>query len=158
MAAVPDLGRYVAVREYGPADFETVYAIDCAAFEEGRRMSREKLRHHLGTPNTRALVAEERGTVVAYALACVKAQGLGYLKVLAVVPGLQSRGIGSRLMADIEAWLWESGAGAIMLETANDETSARDFYERHGYFVLEVLDRFYEDGTGAFRMMKDPEM
>lgn len=162
MAAVPqvdpDVGRYVTVREYVPADFETVYAIDCACFPEGRRMSREKLLHHLTIAESYSLVAENRGEIVGYALACLQAKGLGYLKVLAVRPAIQNRGIGSRLLAEIEAWMWERKAQAVMLETVNDELSARRFYERHGYFLMETLQSFYQDGSGAFRMLKDPDM
>lgn len=154
----PDTGRYVTVREYAPADFETVYAIDCACFPEGRRMSREKLLHHLTVAEGHALVAENRGELVGYALACLQAKGLGYLKVLAVRPAIQNRGIGSRLLAEIEAWMWKRQAQAVMLETVNDERSARRFYERHGYFLMETLERFYQDGAGAFRMIKDPDM
>jgi ribosomal protein S18 acetylase RimI-like enzyme len=175
MATVPSIGQSVTVRPYEADDFEIVFAIDCAAFREGRRMSREKLLHHLGGPDSRALVADDgaedgakghseeadpadRGELVGYALACLQAQGLGYLKVLAVKPSLQNRGVGCRLLAEIEAWLWSRGAKAILLETANDETSARRFYERNGYFVIETYPHFYEDGGGAFRMLKDPEM
>jgi hypothetical protein len=84
--------------------------------------------------------------------------GRGVRSRLCAVPGVGlSQGAGRRA-ADIEAWLWDGGAGAILLETADDETSASAFYEKHGYMVLETIPRFYEDGTGALRMIKDAEM
>jgi ribosomal-protein-alanine N-acetyltransferase len=158
MAAVPEIGRCLNIREYGPTDFERVYEIDCAAFREGRRMTREKLYHHLNSPDGRALVAEDGGVLIGYALASLQGRSVGYLKVLAVTPGMQSRGIGGRLLAGIEAWLWDRGAQAVVLETACDETSARGFYEKNGYSVLETLARFYEDGGDAVRMLKDSDL
>jgi len=50
--------------------------------------------------------------------------------------------------------LWKRGAEAIYLETPVDDSSARGFYEKHGYCLFERLEQYYNDTIDAFIMMK----
>jgi GNAT superfamily N-acetyltransferase len=56
----------------------------------------------------------------------------GYLKLMAVLPGAQSRGVGTRLLTAFEAVLaGSSGHGFLLCSDFN--ASAQAFYERHGW-------------------------
>ena len=70
------------------------------------------------------------------------------------MPDRQRQQIGSRLLTDIENWLWQRGADVIYLETPVDDAGAQGFYDRHGYFVLERIEGYYNDSLDAFVMMK----
>ena len=56
----------------------------------------------------------------------------GYLKLMAVLPSAQSRGVGGRLLAVSEARLAESSATGFLL-CSDFNVSAQAFYERHGW-------------------------
>ena len=142
------------IRKYRKSDFERLFEIDQAAFSKEIAYSHLELQYYLGLRNSRALVADDAGKVVGFVIACYEDRRLGHIITIDVVPHRQRQHIGSALLDKIERWLWNSGAEAIYLETAVDDTSARGFYERHGYFVLEEIDGYYNDTTSAFVMMK----
>jgi len=58
------------------------------------------------------------------------------------------------LLAEIEQWLWRQGAEAIYLETPVDDEGAKVFYDKHGYFVFDRFERYYNNSLDAFVMMK----
>ncbi len=65
----------------------------------------------------------------------------GELWVIAVAPEFEGRGIGSRLLAAVEAWLWSCGCEALWLWTDADESRrAYSFYLRHGWQKGEMKD------------------
>jgi len=62
----------------------------------------------------------------------------------------QCAGIGSQLLARVEADLRARGARAIYLETSDSAAyqPARDFYAHHGYARVARFDHFYAPGEG----------
>jgi ribosomal protein S18 acetylase RimI-like enzyme len=103
---------------------------------------------------SRTLVAEDAAEITGFVIGCFEARKLGHIITIDVVPHRQRQQIGSLLLADIERWLWERGSEAIYLETAVDDAGARGFYEKHGYFIYERIERYYNDSIDAFLMMK----
>jgi GNAT superfamily N-acetyltransferase len=65
----------------------------------------------------------------------------GELWVIAVAPEFEGRGIGSRLLASVEEWLWSRGWDTLWLWTDVDESRrAFSFYLHHGWRKSEVKD------------------
>jgi ribosomal protein S18 acetylase RimI-like enzyme len=144
----------VVIREYKPSDFDRLYEIDHQAFTEEIAYSHLELQYYLRSRKCRTLVAEDEGEIVGFVIGCSEPRKLGHIITIDVTPHRQRQHIGSRLLADIEAWLWQKGAEAIYLETPVDDAGARGFYDRHGYFVLERIEKYYYDTLDAFVMMK----
>jgi ribosomal protein S18 acetylase RimI-like enzyme len=147
-------------------DFESLLAIDRAAFAPGLAYSRRELATWMGGRGCRTLVAEEGDEVVGFVVACRGRHGvdrsparrhsrLGHLVTLDVAPVRQRRGVGGRLLAAAEEWLWESGVSAIALETPVDEAGARAFYERHGFRATRRLPGYYAGRMDAWLMVKE---
>lgn len=144
----------MTIRDYQRADFDRLYEIDHAAFSEEIAYSHLELQYYLRSRRCRTLVAEEAGEVVGFVMACMEPRKLGHIITIDVVPHRQRQHIGSRLLDEVEGWLWAKGTEAIYLETAVDDTGARGFYERHGYFIYERLEGYYNGTLDAFLMMK----
>ena len=144
----------MTIRDYQRADFDKLYEIDHAAFSEEIAYSHLELQYYLRSRRCRTLVAEEAGEVVGFVMACTEPRKLGHIITIDVVPHRQRQHVGSRLLEEIESWLWAKGAEAIYLETAVDDSGARGFYERHGYFIYERLEGYYNGTLDAFLMMK----
>ncbi|HVG18847.1 MAG TPA: GNAT family N-acetyltransferase [Blastocatellia bacterium] len=142
------------IREYRPADFDRLYEIDHEAFDEDIAYSHLELQYYLRSRKCRALVAEDGGEIVGFVIGCSEPKKLGHIITIDVTPHRQRQQMGSRLLAEIEAWLWQRGAEAIYLETPVDDAGARGFYDKHGYFVLERIEGYYHDTLDAFVMMK----
>jgi ribosomal protein S18 acetylase RimI-like enzyme len=144
----------VKIRAYQSTDFDRLYEIDQAAFTEAIAYSHLELQYYLRSRKYRTLVAEDEGEIVGFVTACLEPKKLGHIITIDVSPHRQRQQIGSRLLADIESWLWQHGAEAVYLETPVDDTGARGFYDRHGYFVLEQIAGYYNDTLDALVMMK----
>lgn len=59
------------------------------------------------------------------------------LDELYVAPALRGQGIGSALLALVEATAQQRGAELLEVNVDGDDTDARRFYERHGYANTE---------------------
>jgi len=63
---------------------------------------------------------------------------------------LQKSGIGRKLLADAARWVHEKADDPKMyLWVYHSNTNARNFYERLGASLSEVVDKLNEDGSGA---------
>ncbi|MEK6284192.1 MAG: N-acetyltransferase [Acidobacteriota bacterium] len=142
------------IREYTTADFARLYEIDHLAFSEDIAYSRLELKFYTRARSCRTLVAEEAREIVGFVVGCSEPRQLGHIITIDVIPHRQRQNIGSRLLAEIENWLWQQGAEAIYLETAVDDAGAQGFYDRHGYFVFERIEGYYNGSLDAFVMMK----
>ena len=142
------------IRDYKPADFDRLYEIDHAAFTEEIAYSHLELQFYLRSPKCRTLIAEADGEIVGFVIGCNDPRQMGHIITIDVMPDRQRQQIGSRLLAEIESWLWQRGAEVIYLETPVDDAGAQGFYDRHGYFVLERIEGYYNDSLDAFVMMK----
>lgn len=62
----------------------------------------------------------------------------GEMCVVAVAPNFENQGIGSRLLAAVEEWLFSLGWRQLWLWTSSDpKKRAYSFYLRRGWFVSE---------------------
>ena len=76
------------------------------------------------------------------------------LLAIAVDPERHRRGMGRRLLREIEAEARGSGTGLLSLHTATDNLSARALFEGEGFRVAGVERRFYPRGQDALLMIK----
>lgn len=142
------------IRDYQPSDFYRLYQIDHQAFSEEIAYSHLELQYYVRGRKCGTLVAEEEGEIIGFVIGCIEPRALGHIITIDVIPSRQRQRIGSRLLEQIESWLWEQGTEAIYLETPVDDEGARVFYEKHGYFVLERIAGYYNQRLDAFVMMK----
>ena len=65
---------------------------------------------------------------------------------VAVTPAARGRGLGRRLLDELEARAAARRAASVMLEVRADNTSAIGLYERAGYAVVSIRRRYYQPG------------
>lgn len=142
------------IRQYERDDFERLYTIDHAACSDDIAYSRLELQYYLQSRKCRTLVSEEGDEIVGFVVGCSEPRKLGHIITIDVMPHRQRQQIGSRLLFEIEQWLWGQGVEAIYLETPVDDAGAKGFYDKHGYFVFDRFEGYYNDSLDAFVMMK----
>ncbi|HZM89867.1 MAG TPA: N-acetyltransferase [Blastocatellia bacterium] len=142
------------IRDYKPTDFEQLYRIDHEAFSEDIAYSRLELQFYVRSSACRTLVSEDTNEIVGFVVGCIEPRKLGHIITIDVVPHRQRQQIGSSLLAEIERWLWRQGVEAIYLETPVDDDGAKGFYDKHGYFVFDRFEGYYNNSLDAFVMMK----
>ncbi|MEM0494300.1 MAG: GNAT family N-acetyltransferase [Thermofilum sp.] len=86
----------------------------------------------------KVLVAEVGGEVAGFVIA-YKRRSQAYVDSLAVDPAFRDKGIGGRLLEDLESVLKSEGVERVALSVKEGNFRALDFYLRRGYSVLGVI-------------------
>lgn len=144
----------VLIRQSRPGDLEPLVALENRCFA-GDRMSRRSYRAALANPRAVILVAQTGQQLAGAAVAFFRADSpAGRLYSIAVAPDMHGRGIGARLLARMERLARQRGAGSLRLEVSTGNKSALALYRKSGYGVIGRIERYYEDGTDAWRLEK----
>jgi len=96
-------------------------------------------------PADQVTVAEENGTIVGM-MVLSKSNNIGWIDQLYLSPTAVGKGIGTRLVTAAKATL----GSPIRLHTFQENISARHFYERHGFKLIEL-------GVGSTNEEKCPD-
>jgi ribosomal-protein-alanine N-acetyltransferase len=105
-------------------------------------------------PTVSYLVAEVDGTVVGHAVASAAGDD-AELQRIAVDPAYRRRGLASDLLAAVVEQAAEEGAGRLLLEVREDNTTAADFYQARGFEEVGRRRGYYRDGAAAVVLGKN---
>jgi ribosomal-protein-alanine N-acetyltransferase len=129
------------IRSMVERDVERVAELEAHAF--GSPWEAATFRRLLGRSGAELLVVEVRGELVGYAvLWCILDQG--ELANIAVDPGWQRRGIGSRLLERVLQRARERGVRDLFLEVRESNGVARELYGRRGFLQIGVRRDYYD--------------
>jgi len=136
-----------------PVTFRDIAATDVPALFYVRTRTREnrytleELQERGITPESVAerLASSYRGWLCTHAdqvvAFCMADRSTGELWVIAVLPGYEGLGIGSKLMSLAEEWLWASGCTRAWLTTDVDPSlRAYGFYRQRGWADWKLED------------------
>jgi ribosomal-protein-alanine N-acetyltransferase len=98
------------------------------------------------------LVAEVGGIVAGFILGFKHAPFEGRVFWLAVKPGYQCRGIGTRLMLDTFKIFRQMGALSATLEVRVSNKKAHALYYTLGFQMIGIVPAYYSDGEAAIIM------
>lgn len=145
------------LREFDPADFNTLYEIDQSCFPPGISYSRQELAYYMNLRGTFTLIAEaspKKPEIAGFIVGQKMPRGMGHIITIDTIAKFRRHGLGSLLMQAAEDRLKSSGCHAIVLEVAVDNAPAIAFYKRRGYFVLKTIPRYYQNRLDALMMAK----
>ena len=173
----------LTIRDFQPADFDTLWRIDQACFPPGVSYTPFELKTYMRRPGAFTLVAElgrnelgrsevdrtksgwETGHIpvkedegplalVGFLVAERSRRGAGHIITIDVRSEARRHRVGSQLLGAAEERLRLSACAAIRLETAVDNAPALCFYRRHGYKVIKTVPRYYSNGVDALVLEK----
>ncbi len=87
----------------------------------------------MAEPSTTVFVARENGVAMGCGALKRHAGGIGEVKRMYTRPGVQGRGIGGQILAQVEELARREGLSRLVLETGNDYHAAWRVYERAGF-------------------------
>lgn len=145
----------VRVRRAVLSDLDDLVALEQASFDSDR-LSRAQYHRHLDSDSALVLVASasQRHFLGSAVLFFRKGSHAARLHSLATRPTARGKGIGSALLDAAEDAARRRHCRVLRLEVRVDNAAAIGLYERLGYRRLELLERFYEDGTDGWRYRK----
>lgn len=144
-----------AIRPATLADIKVLAAIEASAFWSDL-LSVRALKHLIARANAATLVHVASGGVISgYAAVLFHRQRpAARLYSIAVGSGYRRLGHGVALLLAAEEAAADRGASAMTLEVRADSTAAQHLYATHGYSVCGQRQRYYADGTDAWKMRK----
>jgi len=102
---------------------------------------------------TNVVVARRDGELLGFAV-MKYGEDEAHVLLLAVRAAQRRSGLGSALLAWLEATASVAGIRTIRLEARAANAAARAFYRRHGFEESGVSPRYYEDAEDGVRMVK----
>jgi len=165
------------VRDFQPADFDTLWRIDQTCFAAGISYSRTELRLYMRRRGAFTLVAvggvpgaigadsgkagkaipagfSAEGGVAGFIVGEAGARARGHIITIDVIAEARRFGVGSLLLRAAEDRLISGGCRLVELETAVDNISALSFYKRHKYSVTRTYPAYYSNGVDALVLEK----
>jgi [ribosomal protein S18]-alanine N-acetyltransferase len=167
------------IRDFQPADFDTLWRIDQECFPPGISYSRAELKTYMRRRGSFTLVATGEGdpggadsdsgtrkrhssaiasidpSVGGFIVAEADSRGSGHIITIDVVKAARRCGVGSLLLKAAETRLQSVHCRSVVLETAVDNLPALSFYNRHGYSVSNTFPRYYSNGVDALVLQKE---
>jgi ribosomal-protein-alanine N-acetyltransferase len=118
-------------------DFEDKYLddvmkIETLCFKPSWHQREEEFLRYAKRPNTWFSVALDNDKVVGY-LQVAASDNLGYLGRVAVLPGYQRKGIGTRFTHEAMKWFEKNNAGSIKLRSPQTDIPAHNLYKKFGF-------------------------
>ncbi len=125
-----------ALRQAGPAEANTVLALNAAAFAPIWRYDDATTLSWLLTAD-HSMLAEVEGQAVAFALtSCSPGDGYAQLIRIGTDPQWQSHGIGRQLVVDAIDFGHKSRAAGVALNTQLSNATSRHLYESLGFLMV----------------------
>ena len=142
-----------AVRDLREDDLEAAFRLDQACFEPEIAYDRAELRWLMGRPGAFGLAVEDRGRLLAFAIAERRGR-TGHLVTIDIASAARRRGLGRRLFAETSRRLRDAGAEEIRLEVDVRNAGAIRFYESLGFEKTRTLKSYYGRGLDGYEMVR----
>jgi len=145
----------VIVRFATPADAQDIAAMSREYIEQGLpwRWRSARVARCIQDADTNVAVVGAPGALQAFGI-MYHAQDDAHLLLFAVRASSQRQGIGSALLAWLEAATRASGASRIRVEARLDNDAARNFYNEHGYHERTINKAMYSGVLDGVHMEK----
>src|SRR5437764_5181902 len=132
-----------------------MFQLDEACFSDEFRFDRESMWDFAEEQNAIVRIGERAGGEIAgFVIVHVERVATGwraYVVTLDVAPDCRLRGLGRRLMREVEASAMVAGVRWMQLHVSTGNAGAIRFYERMGYKQISTQKDFYgEAGLDAF--------
>jgi ribosomal-protein-alanine acetyltransferase len=136
-------------------DLETLYQIEreCFAIEA---FNKQHIAYLLENPNAVSLVAKINNVIVGFIIGLIHRRNeeiIGRIYTLDVAVKYRRKGVGLKLLDEIERIFLEKGAKICYLEVRKDNMAALELYRKHGYIKVKELEHYY-NGTHGVRLKK----
>ena len=145
----------VKIRKATIADLDSLLILENECFTSDR-ISRASYRNLLLKQTAEILIATHQQKTIGCAILLFRKQSKkARLYSLAVDKAFRHHGIAIILNEACEKNVRKRSCNKIVLEVRPDNQPAIRFYQKQNYVLSEKFPNFYEDGSEAFRMVKN---
>lgn len=143
------------IRDVAPTDLDALQELEERSFSTDRLSRRSFQRWIHGEKRSIFRVLEYEAELRGYGLVLLhKGTHLARLYSIVLHPLMQGKGIGKKLLEDLENQALARGRFFMRLEVGKKNLPAIRLYEGMGYRVFGEYPHYYEDNSDALRMQK----
>lgn len=137
------------------SDAPAIAALSRDAIERGLswRWTERRVLRAIRDPATNVAVARREGVLIGFAI-MQYGDDEAHIVLFAVEAAQRRAGLGTAMLAWLEATAVVAGMRAIRLEARAGNAPAKSFYRRHGFVEYGSSPGYYEDVEDAVRMVK----
>jgi ribosomal-protein-alanine N-acetyltransferase len=130
---------------------DKLYRIEAECFDE-EAFSRQQIAYLLSDYNTVALVAKAVGNIAGFIIAQIEVAEIeyGHIITLNVQPNFRHKGVGTKLLLEIENEFLIRGINQCHLEVREDNNAAIKLYHKLGYHTIGKLEKYYGKKHGLY--------
>jgi ribosomal-protein-alanine N-acetyltransferase len=147
---------HVTVEKAKLANLKALWRIERECFS-GEAFTEEQIETLIRDPNAISLLVRVNGEVAGFIIGMIESQGMtrvGHIYTIDVAVKHRRKGIGARLLSEIESIFSNSGAKTSHLEVRADNETARQLYKKQEYTETEILENYYPHGIHGLRLVK----
>jgi len=136
-------------------DLETLYKIERECFTI-EAFSKQHIAYLLENPNAVSLVAQINSEIAGFIVGLTHRLDkmiTGHVYTLDVAVKHRRKGVGLKLLDELERIFVKRGVKICYLEARVDNMAARELYRKHGYVEVEKLKKYYR-GIHGVRLKK----
>lgn len=100
------------------------------------------------------LVAEKHHKIIGFITGIQITDEIARIVMLSILPPYQRQHIATELLNEIIITLKEENVKQISLEVKTNNEKAISFYKKHGFTIIDTIEKFYQNGENAFMMKR----
>jgi len=115
--------------------------------------TKQQIAYLLTAYNSITLVARGNDEIVGFAIGSIDVKRgtlNGHVLTIEALPSYRRRGIGERLLKELENYFKKKGAVESRLEVREDNLAAINLYLKLSYIPVVKLERYYKDAHGLY--------
>jgi len=142
----------VIIEDASARHLDTLYEIEKQSFKE-EAFSKQQIERLLTDYNSVSLLARENDKTSGFIIGAIyvgRNALNGHILTLDVIPECQRKGIGTRLLQELERIFREKGVAIVRLEVREDNVPALKLYRKFGYRRVGKLRNYYGAAHGLY--------
>ena len=146
----------ITIQQATVNDLETLYEIERECFTT-EAFTKEQIAYLLQNPNAVSLVAKIDGETAGFIIGLTYRGNkvrIGHIYTVDIAVKHRRKGIGLRLLNELEQIFVENGVETCYLEVRIDNVAARELYRKQGYTETRRLKGYYPMGTHGVQLKK----
>jgi ribosomal-protein-alanine acetyltransferase len=145
----------ITIQQATVNDLDTLYEIERECFTT-EAFTKEQIAYILQNPSAVSLVAKIDGETVGFTIGLTYRgnKRIGHVYTIDVALKHRRKGIGLRLLNELEQIFVENGVETCYLEVRIDNVAARELYRKQGYIETGRLKGYYPMGTHGVQLKK----
>lgn len=131
---------------------EELYEIEKQCFKK-EAFSKQQISYLLADYNSIGLIARVEDKIAGFIIARIDVERempVGHIMTIDISPSFQRRGIGTRLMLEVESLFKQKDVLECRLEVREDNVAALTLYLKLGYLKVGVLEGYYGKTNGLY--------